>query len=115
MSSRVALQERLAVELARLPQGSSILMAQRDYPGAPQRAGVALKRVINENDQRLWRHPADPEGLWQSALQNPTQYVDYAVGFAGDPVQATAEAHRLPAIFSVEVAGQPRATIYRAR
>jgi hypothetical protein len=115
MQGRVTLQERLAQELVRLPAQSSILMALRDYPGAPQRAGVALRRTINENDQRLAIRPHDPEGLWQQALRNPAQFVDYVVGFAGDPVAASAEAHHLPVVFSVEVAGQPRATIYRAR
>ena len=90
-------------------------MALRDYPGAPQRAGVHLRRIINENDQRLWIQPRDEDGLWVRALQNPPQLVDFAVGFTGDPVDAAATQHHLPAIFSLEVAGQPRATIYRAR
>ena len=115
MQSRVQLQERLALELSRLPGQSSILMALRDYPGAPQRAGLELKRVLNENDQRLWIRPLDPEGLWTRALQKPAAFVDYAVGFAGDPVDAAAQQNNLPAISFVEVEGQPRATIYRAR
>jgi len=115
MQGRVELQQRLAVELQRLPPSSSILMALRDFPGAPQRAGVHLRRLINENDQRLWKHPRDEEGLWPRALGNPQQFADYAVGFAGDPVDASAAQHHLPAIFTLEVAGQPRATIYRAR
>jgi len=109
------LQERLAVELSRLPGQSTILMALRDYPGAPQRAGFEFKRIINENDQRLWVRPVDPEGLWPRALRNPASYVDYAVGFAGDPVDASARQYHLPALLSLEVEGQPRATIYRAR
>jgi len=115
MQSRVELQQRLAVELARLPDESSILMALRDFPGAPQRAGFALKRVINENDQRLWVRPVDPDGLWSQALQNPARFVDYAVGFTGDPVDASAQQNHLPPVLSIEVEGQPRATIYRAR
>jgi hypothetical protein len=115
MQGRVVLQERLAQELLRLPRESSILMALRDFPGAPQRAGVPLRRLIDENDQRLWIRPYDPEGLWQRTLSNPSQFVDYAVGFAGDPVDDAAEQHHLPVIFSVEIAGQPRATIYRAQ
>ena len=115
MQSRVQLQERLAVELSRLPRESSILMALRDYPGAPQRAGFELKRVINENDQRLWIRPVDPEGLWSRALRNPAALVDYAVGFAGDPVDASAQQNHLATMLSIDVEGQPRATIYRAR
>jgi len=113
MRGRVTLQERLAVELQRLPPNSSILMALRDFPGAPQRAGVHLRRLINENDQRLWIQPRDEEGLWVRALANPKQYVDYALGFAGDPVDASATAHHLTPIFSLEIPTQPRATLYR--
>ena len=115
MRGRVALQERLAIELERLPPESSILMALRDFPGAPQRAGVHLRRLINENDLRLWRRPQDEQGLWTRALQDPQQYVDYALGFAGDPVDASATQHHLPALAILEVTGQPRATLYRAR
>ena len=115
MQGRVSLQERLAVELQRLPPDSSILMALRDFPGAPQRAGVPLHRLIDENDQRLWKRPADEDGLWNRALLNPQLFADYAVGFAGDPVDATAVQHHLIAVYSLEVSGQPRATIYRAR
>jgi hypothetical protein len=115
MRSRVELQQRLAFVLARLPRESSILMALRDFPGAPQRAGFALSRVINENDQRLWVRPVDPDGLWPRALQNPAGFVDYAVGFAGDPVDASAQQNHLPPLSSIEVEGQPRATLYSAR
>jgi hypothetical protein len=115
MQGRVLLQERLAVELERLPPDSSILMALRDFPGAPQRAGVHFKRLINEGDQRAWIRPRDEQGLWPRALANPKQYVDYAIGFAGDPVDASAVDHHLAPIFSLEIAGQPRATIYRIR
>jgi hypothetical protein len=115
MQGRVALQERLAVELQRLPPNSSILMALRDFPGAPQRAGVHLSRLINENDQRLWIQPHDEEGLWARALANPQQYVDYALAFAGDPVDVSATAHHLTPVFSLAVPSQPRATLYRTR
>jgi hypothetical protein len=115
MQGRVTLQERLAVELQRLPPNSSILMALRDFPGAPQRAGVHLRRVINENDQRLWIQPHDEEGLWVRALANPQQYVDYALAFAGDPVDVSATQHHLTPIFSLAVPSQPRATLYRTR
>jgi hypothetical protein len=115
MQGRVGLQERLAVELKRLPPQSSILMALRDFPGAPQRAGVHFSRLINEGDQRAWIRPRDDQGLWVRALADPQHHVDFAVGFAGDPVDVSATQHHLQPIFSLEVAGQPRATIYRAR
>jgi len=113
MQGRVTLQERLAVELQHLPPDSSILMAIRDFPGAPQRAGVHFRRIINEGDQRAWIRPHDDQGLWFRALADPQQYVDYALAFAGDPVDASATAHRLTPIFSLEIPTQPRATLYR--
>jgi len=115
MQGRVSLQERLAVELQRLPPNSSILMALRDFPGAPQRAGLPLRRLINENDQRLWLRPYDEQGLWERALESPSSQADYAVGFAGDPVDAAVAKNHLVPLVSIEVPGQPRATIYRAR
>ena len=115
MQGRVALQERLAIELAKLPPDAAILMAIRDFPGAPQRAGVPLRRLINENDMPRWRTPGNMKGLWTDALSNPRQFVDYAVGFAGDPVDASATEHHLAVMYSLEVPGQPRATLYRAR
>jgi len=113
MQGRVTLQERLAVELEHLPPNSSILMAIRDFPGAPQRAGVHFRRIINEGDQRAWIRPRDDQGLWPRALADPPRYADYAVGFVGDPVDASATQHHLAPIFSVEVSTQPRATLYR--
>ena len=115
MRGRVALQERLATVMAALPENSSILMALRDFPGAPQRAGVHLCRTINENDLRLWRQPQDEEGLWTRALEDPAKYSDFAIGFAGDPVDAAAAAHRLKPLLILEVSGQPKATLYRTR
>jgi hypothetical protein len=115
MQGRVTLQERLAVELDRLPPNATILMAIRDFPGAPQRAGVHFRRIINEGDQRAWIRPHDDQGLWFRALANPQQYVDYALAFAGDPVDASAKANHLTPIFTLEIPTQPRATLYRTR
>jgi hypothetical protein len=115
MQGRVTLQERLAVELELLPPNATILMAIRDFPGAPQRAAVHFRRIINEGDQRAWIRPHDDQGLWFRALANPQQYVDYALAFAGDPVDASAKANHLTPIFSLEIPTQPRATLYRTR
>ena len=71
MQGRVTLQERLAVELQHLPPNATILMAIRDFPGAPQRAGVHFRRIINEGDQRAWIRPHDDQGLWFASPRQP--------------------------------------------
>jgi hypothetical protein len=78
-----------------------------------QDAAIPLHRTINEADHRTWKQPADPEGLWERALADPSRYADYAVGIGTDPVAASAMDHKLKTTAIVEVQGQPRATIYQ--
>jgi hypothetical protein len=86
-----------------------------DQVGALERAGIPLKRTINEGNHRVWKQPRDPDGLWERALAHPAQYADYVVALDGDPVwQAVHDLH-LPALVELHVTGQPRATLYRAR
>jgi hypothetical protein len=115
MRSRNQLQMELARWLERLPSDSTLLMYLGDQVGALERAGIPLKRTINEGNHRVWKQPVDPEGLWERALAHPSQYADYVVAFEGDPVwQAVHDLH-LPALVELHVTGQPHATLYRAR
>lgn len=115
MRSRNQFQMELARWLERLPPDSTLLMYLGDQVGALERAGIPLKRTINEGNHRVWKQPIDPEGLWERALAHPSQYADYVVAFEGDPVwQAVHDLH-LPALVEVHVTGQPHATLYRAR
>jgi len=115
MRSRNQLQMELARWLERMPPGSTLLMYLGDQVGALERAGIPLKRTINEGNHRVWKQPVDPEGLWERALVHPSQYADYVVALEDDPVwQAVHEAH-LPALVELHVSGQPRAVLYRAR
>jgi len=115
MRSRNQLQMELARWLERLPPDSTLLMYLGDQVGALERAGIPLKRTINEGNHRVWKQPIDPEGLWERALAHPSQYADYVVAFEGDPVwQAVHDLH-LPALVELHVTGQPHATLYRAR
>ena len=113
MEARGLMEEALVRELTALPPGATILMSLRDNSGVPPRAGIALRQFIFEADQRSWVRPSDPEGLWVRALANPACCADYAVGFTGDAVAETAERYRLVVITSLQVHGQPEATIYR--
>lgn len=83
--------------------------------GALQDAGIPLKRVINEGNHRVWKQPSDEEGLWERALADPRNFVDYAIGFDGDPVVQSARQHQLPTLAIIETAGQPPAMIYGAK
>ena len=115
MRSRNQLQMELARWLEQLPPDSTLLMYLGDQVGVLQRAGIPLKRTINEGNHRVWKRPVDPDGLWERALAQPGQYADYVVAFEGDPVwQAVHDLH-LPALVELHVTGQPHATLYRAR
>ncbi len=115
MRTRNQLQAQVAEWLEKLPPNTTLLMYLGDHVGAVQKAGIPLAHVINEGNHRVWKRPADPDGLWERALADPAKYTDYVVAFEGDPVwQAAHEAH-LKAIVEIHVLGQPRALIYSTR
>jgi hypothetical protein len=113
--SRIALESRLAARLQQLPNDSTILMYLGDHGGALQHASIPLRRVIYEGNHRTWKQPVDPEGLWERALANPSQYSDYVVAINGDAVSRGADLSSLAPVAELEVPGQPRATIYKTR
>jgi hypothetical protein len=115
MRSRNQLQMELARWLERLPPDSTLLMYLGDQVGALERAGIPLQRTINEGNHRVWKQPIDPEGLWERALAQPSQYADYVVAFEGDPVWRAVHDLHLTALVELHVTGQPHATLYRAR
>ena len=86
-----------------------------EHVGALEQAGIPLRRVINEGNHRVWKQPADPEGLWERALADPAGYADYAVGFEGDPVWKSAEDRHLKALVEIHTTGQPPAAIFQGR
>jgi hypothetical protein len=113
--SRIALEDQLAASLSQLPPDSNILMYLGDHVGALQRAGIPLKRTINEGNHRTWKRPADPEGLWEKTLADPAKYADFVVAVQGDPVSKAIDPHRLFTIEVLHAYGQPAATVYLAR
>lgn len=103
--TRIALERKLAAELARLPASSTLLMHLGSHGGALQRAGIPLRRVIHEGNYRQW--------AW--ALASPAQAADYMIALQGDEVAAAASqaAGELERVAVIEVPGQPQAVIYR--
>jgi len=111
--TRIALESELARHLEQLPPDSTFLMYVGGHVGAFQQAGIPLAHVINEGNHRPWKHPSDPDGLWERALQHPAAYADYVIAFDSDPVATGVEHRELTALAILRVTGQPQATIYR--
>ncbi len=115
MRSRNELEAQLAIWLEKLPSDATLLMAVGYHVGALQRAGLPLRRVINEGNHRMWRQPIDVDGLWERALADPAKYADYLIGTEGDAVWQVARARRLPVIVVIHTTGQAPVAVYRAR
>ncbi len=110
--SRIALETELASNLRKLPHDSALLMYLGDHVGALQRASIPLRRTINEGNHRPWKTPTDREGLWERALANPSQYVDFVVALDGDPVAIAVQRQSLSSMVVIRTAGQPATTIF---
>ena len=110
--TRIALETELASDLKKLPPDSTLLMYLGDRVGALQQAGIPLRRTINEGNHRPWKAPIDSQGLWERALANPSQYVDFVVAMEGDPVATGVQKQSLSSLMVIRSEGQPPATIY---
>jgi hypothetical protein len=117
MRARYGLETALARQLQFLPSDATILMSLRDYPGAVQRAGIPLKRLIFDENHRPWVRPRDPEGLWERALEKPEAFADFAIGFPDvygvDAVEQMAQARGLKPVMIIH--STQSAKIYRLR
>jgi len=111
--SRIALETAVAARLEFLPLDSTFLMYLGDHVGSVQQAGISLSRVINEGNHRPWKRSADPDGLWERALEHPAAYANYVIAFDSDPVASSANKNELAPLAILRVTDQPQATIYR--
>jgi hypothetical protein len=98
-----------------LPRNSRFLMDLGEHVGVMEQAGIPLCQVVNNENHRPWKRPSDPEGLWERALADPPQYVDFVIAFEGDPVDQLANRSSLTLLTEIHATGQPRARIYTAR
>ncbi len=112
---RVELDKQVAGWLKPLPSDSTLLMYLGENVGTLQQAAIPLRRVINEGNHRVWKQPADLQGLWERALADPAAYADFVIGFDGDPVWKSATDHHLTALVEIHTTGQPRAVLFRGR
>ncbi|MGC1373658.1 MAG: hypothetical protein WA824_16090 [Candidatus Sulfotelmatobacter sp.] len=109
---RIALDAQLAKWVTSFPPDSTFLMYLGEHSRVFEQAGIPLRRVINEGNQRVWIRPYDPQGLWERALADPTAYANCIIGFEGDPVWAAAKAHHLTALVEIHTTSQPPAAIF---
>ena len=98
-----------------LPRNSRFLMDLGEHVGIMEQAGIPLRQVVNSEDHRPWKRPADPEGLWERALADPPRYVDFVIVFDGDVVDQGANRIHLTLLTEIHATGQPHARIYAAR
>jgi len=104
---RIGLERRLGDRLRALPENSTLMMQVGYYVGALERAGIPLKRTINETDFKLWK----------STLADPAAHADYLVAAQGDRVAAVARDHseQFAVIETLTAPGEPTVTIYKKR
>jgi hypothetical protein len=105
--TRIPYEQSLAKALAELPEQGMILMYTSEHPGALQRAGIPLKRTINEGDYYQW----------PGALEHPAQSAAVIVTTEGDAVARAVAAHPegLTLVNVICSTGQPCARIYLAK
>jgi hypothetical protein len=113
--TKLALESSVAKAVAELPRDSTYLMYVGDHVGAFQQAGLPLRQVINEGNHRPWKKPVDPQGLWERALADPAQHVDFVIAYEGDAVDQNVQRTGLTLWKEIHATGQPHARIYSVR
>jgi len=104
--TRVPFEAAYARALEHLPPTGKILVWTSDHPGAFERAGIPLRRTINETDYYRWI----------PALQHPAQSAAFVVASDHDAVTKAVAAHPqgLTLIDIVCSSGQPCVRFYRS-
>jgi hypothetical protein len=75
-ADRLAFDDKLGEELARLPQSARLMMDCGAHSGAIQAAGIPFHRVLRESNPPLW----------EIALSHPAESADYIIAFPNDDV-----------------------------
>jgi hypothetical protein len=98
--------------ITHLPPHSVFLMDLSEHVGIMEAAAIPLRQVINSENRRLWRRPTDPDGLWERALANPEQHVDFVIAFDGDMVDRLVNKSKLSEFAEIHTSQQSPAKIY---
>ncbi|HZZ40845.1 MAG TPA: hypothetical protein VFE06_17040 [Acidobacteriaceae bacterium] len=104
--SRVPFEAAYARALDQLPPQGPILVWTSDHIGAFQRAGIPLRRTINETDYYQWK----------AALAHPAQSAQWVIAADHDAVAQSVAAHRqgLTLLNIVCSSGQPCVKFYQS-
>ena len=104
--TRVPFEAAYARALDQLPSQGKILVWTSDHPGAFERAGIPLRRTINETDYYRWT----------PALQHPAQSAAFVIAADHDAVAQAVAAHPqgLTLLDIVCSTGQPCVRFYRS-
>ena len=81
--TRIPFETAYAAALQHLPKHGMILVWTSDHVGAFQRAGIPLRRTINETDYYQWN----------AALAHPAQAAEWVIAADHDAVAAAVAAH----------------------
>ena len=98
--------------LTQLPPDSRYLMDLGEHVGIMERLGIPLRRVVNQENHRPWKRPADPDGIWERALSDPGRYVDFVIAFEGDSVDRSVNRTNLTLLTVIHSLNRPPARIY---
>jgi hypothetical protein len=104
--TRVPFETAYARALQQLPPQGMILVWTSDHIGALQRAGIPLRRTINETDYYQWK----------PALEHPAQSAAWVIASDNDAVAQAVTAHPegLKLLDIVCSSGQPCVRFYRS-
>jgi hypothetical protein len=104
--TRIPFEQAYARALEQLPPQGEILVWTSDHIGAFQRAGIPLRRTINETDYYQW----------MPALQHPAQSAAFVIAADHDAVAQSVEAHPegLTLLNIVCSTGQPCVRFYHS-
>ena len=104
--TRMVFEQQVAAALRKLPARTTLLMQLSDHPGAAQRAGIPLRRIIREGNF--------PE--WEATLAGPAHSADYVVAFPGDEVWLALRRSQqgLKLVTTINPGSRNSAVIYRS-
>lgn len=106
-AQRIPLELRAGAFLRTLPPDSTLLMQIGYYVGVLERAGIPLKRTINETDFKLW----------EAALTDPASHAEFVVTAGNDRVAASVRQHsaEFEPIATFEAGNEPRIVVYKRK